>query len=116
MIAASFSYFLELLLEKNKFQFKKYRKISFIKELIKLSYLYCSCRKVVEKSNEENLKRKKKTFSKKTRKPGNPKKKKKKKKSQNSWKALRLMCTYLVRICSKSCFLYGFEFSVLSDQ
>ena len=56
MIAASFSYFLELLLEKNKFQFKKYRKISIIKELIKLSYLNCSCRKLVGKSNEENLK------------------------------------------------------------
>ena len=114
MIAASFSYFLELLLEKNKFQFKKYRKISFIKELIKLSYLYCSCRKVVEKSNEENLKVIKNTFPNKSGNPGSLKKKKKK--SQNSWKALRLMCTYLVRICSKSCFLYGFEFSVLSDQ
>ena len=67
MIAASFSYFLELLLEKNKFQFKKYRKISFIKELIKLSYLYCSCRKVVEKSNEENLKVIKNTFPKNAR-------------------------------------------------
>ena len=109
MIAASFSYFLELLLEKNKFQFKKCRKISFIKELIKLSDLNCSCRKVVEKSNEENQKVIKNTFPNKSGNPGSLKKKKKKK-SQNSWKAVRLMCTYLVRICSGSCFLYGFEF------
>ena len=96
MIAASFSYFLELLLEKNKFQFKKYRKISIIKELIKLSYLNCSCRNLVGKSNEENLKMIKNTFPNKSGNSGSLKKKK--------------MCTYLVLICSKSCFLYGFEF------
>ena len=82
MIAASFSYFLELLLQKNKFQFKKCRKISFIKELIKLSDLNCSCRKVVEKSNEENQKVIKNTFPNKSGNPGSLKKKKKKKKSE----------------------------------
>ena len=84
MIAASFSYFLELLLEMNKFQFKKYRKISFIKELIKLSYLYCSCRKVVEKSNEENLKVIKNTFPNKSGNPGSLKKKKKSEQLESS--------------------------------
>ena len=29
--------------------------LSIIKNLIKLFYLYCSCKKVVEKSNKENL-------------------------------------------------------------
>ena len=31
-------------------------KLYIIKKLIKLFYLHCSCKKVVEKSNKENLK------------------------------------------------------------
>ena len=41
------------------------------------------------------------------------------KNNQSSWKALRLMCTQLPRICcghSKSCFIYSFVFKVISEK
>ena len=40
-----------------------------MKKLIKLFYLHCSCKKIVEKSNQENLKVIKNTLP---NKPGNP--------------------------------------------
>ena len=43
--------------------------LSIIKKLIKLFYLHCSCKKVVEKSNKENLKVIKNTLPNKS---GNP--------------------------------------------
>ena len=62
IVPASFSYFLKLLWEKNKFQLKKCDgfhysfRLSIIKKLIELFYLHCFYKKVVEKSNKENLK------------------------------------------------------------
>ena len=48
--------------------------VSVIKKLIKLFYLYCSCKKVVEKSNNENLKVIKNTLPNKSGNPENLKK------------------------------------------
>ena len=61
--------------------------LSIIKKLIKLVYLHCSWKKVVEKSNKENLKVIKILcqISQEILKAS--------KINQNSWKALRLMCT-----------------------
>ena len=61
LVRNSFSYFLGLLWEKNEFKLKSVIVIdnrfnlSIIKKVIKLFYLHCSCKKVVEKSNKENL-------------------------------------------------------------
>ena len=43
--------------------------LSIVRQLIKMIYLHCSCKKVVEKSNKENLKVIKNTL---TNKSGNP--------------------------------------------
>ena len=61
--------------------------LSIIKKLIKLVYLHCSWKKVVEKSNKKNLKVIKILcqISQEILKAS--------KINQNSWKALRLMCT-----------------------
>ena len=61
--------------------------LSVIKRLIQLLYLHYSCKKVVEKSNKENLKVTKNTLPNKSENPESLKKK-----NECSWKDLRLMC------------------------
>ena len=87
--------------------------LSIIKRLINLFYLHYSCKKLVQKSNRENLKVIKILCQ------INQEIMKSSKNNQSSWKARRLMCTKLARICwgrSKSCFLYGFAFQVISEK
>ena len=75
LVPASFSYFLELMRVKQNFNLKSVIVINdrfnlcIIKKLIKWFYLHCSCKKVVEKSNEENLKVIKNTLQNKSENP-----------------------------------------------
>ena len=90
LVPASLSSFYE---KKTSFNLKsvmiinKRFNLSIIKKLIKLFYLNCSCKKVVEKSNKKNLNVIKNTL------PNKLENLESLKNNQSIWKALRLMCT-----------------------
>ena len=80
LLLASFSYFLELLWEKINFNLEivivinNRFNLSILKKLTKLLCLHCPRKKVVQKSNKENLKGMKNTLPNKSRNPESLKK------------------------------------------
>ena len=78
-----------------------------MKKRIKQFYFFCTWKRIVEKSHQENLKATKNTWPNTS---GNP---------ESTKNVFQLMCTQLARGCcviSTGCFVYGFLFQVIREK